>query len=73
LWAPRCRSSTREVGAFIAREFGLVYESRSGLVALLHRIRLECHNPEAIPRQLDEAKQKAFIEDYEKTLNSVGQ
>jgi transposase len=64
--------STREVGAFIAREFGLVYESRSGLVALLHRIGLEYHKPEAIPRQLDEAKQKAFIEDYEKTLNSLG-
>jgi hypothetical protein len=25
--------STRQVGAFIAQEFGLVYESRSGLVA----------------------------------------
>jgi transposase len=25
--------STREVGAFIEREFGLVYESRSGLIA----------------------------------------
>src|SRR6516164_5247403 len=30
--------STREVGAFIAQEFGLVYESRSGLIALLHRL-----------------------------------
>jgi len=28
--------STRQVGAFIAQEFGLVYESRSGLIALLH-------------------------------------
>jgi transposase len=64
--------TTREVGAFIAREFGLVYESRSGLVALLHRLEFEYHKPEAIPRQLDEAKQQAFIEDYEKTLNSLG-
>ena len=64
--------STREVGAFIAWEFGLVYESRSGLVALLHRLGLEYHKPEAIPRQLDEAKQQAFIEDYENTLNSLG-
>src|SRR5580658_8560974 len=28
--------TTRQVGAFIAREFSLVYESRSGLLALLH-------------------------------------
>jgi hypothetical protein len=39
--------STREVGAFIAQEFGLVYESRSGLIALLHRLarisQAQCH------------------------------
>jgi len=63
--------STREVGAFIAREFGLVYESRSGLIALLHRLGLEYHKPNVIPRKLDEDKQKAFIADYEKTMNSL--
>src|SRR4249920_258853 len=30
--------STRQVGAYIEREFGVVYESRSGLIALLHRL-----------------------------------
>jgi transposase len=30
--------STRQIGAFIAQEFGLVYEIRSGLIALLHHI-----------------------------------
>src|ERR1700739_343451 len=30
--------STRQVGAFIAQEFGLVYESRSGMVALVDRL-----------------------------------
>jgi transposase len=30
--------STRQIGAWIEKEFGLVYESRSGLVALLHRL-----------------------------------
>jgi transposase len=55
--------STRQVGAFIAREFGLVYESRSGLIALLHRLDLEYHKPNVIPRKLDEDKQKAFIEE----------
>src|SRR5262249_38609980 len=64
--------STRQVGAFIAQEFGLVYESRSGLIALLHRLNLEYHKPNVIPRKLDEDKQKAFIEDYDKILNSLG-
>ena len=54
--------STRQIGAFLEKEFGIVYESRSGLIALLHRLGLEYHKPEVIPRRLDEAKQKAFIE-----------
>jgi transposase len=62
--------STRQIGAFIEQEFGLVYESRSGLIALLHRLGLEYHKPEVIPRKLDEGKQKAFIERYDNLLNS---
>jgi transposase len=64
--------STRQVGAFIAKEFGLVYESRSGLIALLHRLGMEYHKPEVISRKLDEKTQKAFIAGYEKLLNSMG-
>ena len=64
--------STREVGAWIEKEFGLVYESRSGLIALLHRLGLEYHKPEVISRKLDPDKQKAFIAAYEKLLNSKG-
>src|ERR1700746_2102843 len=64
--------STRQVGAWIEQEFGLVYESRSGLIALLHRLGLEYHKPNVIPAKLDEDKQKAFIENYEKLLNSLG-
>ena len=30
--------STREVGAYIEKEFGVVYESRAGLITLLHRL-----------------------------------
>ena len=63
--------STREIGAFISREFGLVYESRSGLIALLHRLGLKYHKPDVIPRQLDEETQKAFIASYDKLLNSM--
>jgi hypothetical protein len=38
----------------------------------LHRLGLEYHKPRVIPAKLDEDKQKAFIEDYEKLLNSLG-
>jgi transposase len=64
--------STRAVGAWIKMEFGLVYESRSGLIALLHRLGLEYHKPEVIPRKLDPEAQRAFIAAYEKRLNSMG-
>ena len=53
--------STRQVGAWIEQEFGLVYESRSGLIALLHHLGLAYHKPNVIPRKLDEAKQKALM------------
>src|SRR5271157_4962322 len=64
--------TTRQVGAFIEREFGIVYESRAGLIALLHRLGLEYHKPEVIGRKLDAEKQQAFIADYEKLQNSLG-
>ena len=44
---------------------GLVYESRSGLIALLHRLGLEYHKPDIIPRKLNKEKQQAFIESYD--------
>ncbi len=64
--------STRQVGAYIEREFGVVYESRSGLIALLHRLGLSYSKPETIGRKLDVEKQQAFIEAYEQLLNSLG-
>jgi len=64
--------TTRKVGAWIEKEFGLVYESRSGLVALLHRLGLEYHKPEVISRNLKPETQRAFIASYEKLLNSKG-
>ena len=63
--------STRRIGAWIEKEFGLVYESRSGLIALLHRLGLEYHKPSVIPRKLDKDKQTAFIESYDNLLNSL--
>jgi hypothetical protein len=62
---------TREIGAYIEREFGVVYESRAGLIALLHRLGLEYHKPKVIGRKLDTGKQQAFIGAYEKLRNAL--
>ncbi len=64
--------TTRQVGAFIEREFGVVYESRAGLIALLHRLGLEYHKPEVIGRKLNAETQQAFIAGYETLQNSLG-
>ena len=63
--------STRQIGAWILSEFGAEYDSRSGLVALLHRLGLEYRKPEVIPCHLDENKQRAFIELHENLMNSL--
>ena len=62
--------STRRIGAWIEKEFGLAYAGRSGLIALLNRLGFEYQKPEVIPRKLDEGKQRAFIAAYENLLNS---
>ena len=63
--------STRQIGAFIEKRFGIVYESRSGLIALLHRLGLKYHKPDLIPSKLNEEKQKNFIAEYDNLLNSL--
>src|SRR5487761_2145496 len=65
--------TTRQIGAWIEKEFGLVYAGRSGLIALLHRLELEYHKPTVIPRKLNEEKQKAFIASYDKLMNSLAE
>lgn len=65
--------TTCVIGAYVAQEFGVVYESRSGLIKLLHRLGLEYRTPEVIGRRLDADKQQAFIATYEKLPNSPGQ
>jgi transposase len=64
--------STRAIGAHILRHFGIAYESRCGVVALMHRLGCAWRKPETIPRKLDEAKQQAFIAGYQALLNSLG-
>ena len=64
--------STREIGAWIAREFDIEYEGRSGLIALLHRLGLEHRRPQSVAQRVDPAKQEAFIKAYEDRLNHLG-
>lgn len=63
--------STRQVGAWIAHEFGIEYQTRSGLIALLHRLGMEHRKPKAISRKLDPVKQAAFIKSYESLMNQL--
>jgi DDE superfamily endonuclease len=39
---------------------------------LLHRLGLDYCKPERMPRGLDDAKQQAFIDEYENLLNTMG-
>jgi transposase len=64
--------TTREVGAWIEAECGITYESRSGLIALLHRLGMEHRKPKAVSSKLDPDKQAAFIKAYNDLLNHMG-
>ena len=63
--------TTRTIGAWIAEMYGVEY-SRPGLIALLHRLKIEYRKPDLVSRNLDAAKQKAFIEDYDRLMNGLG-
>ena len=65
--------TTRDIGAFIEREFGIVYESRAGLIALLHRLGLDPAEPrEVIGRSLDAEKQQSLHCRLQKLQNALG-
>jgi transposase len=63
--------TTREIGAWIEQEFGIVYQGRSGIVALLHRLGMVYRKPKTVSRKLNIEKQKAFIEAYNALLNGL--
>ena len=63
--------TTREVGAWIERVFGVPYESRSGLIKLPHRLGVEHRKPKAISRKLDRTKQEAFIKAFAALSNQL--
>ncbi len=64
--------TTGAVGAWVEKQFGISYESRSGLVALLHRLGMEHRKPKAVSSKLDPDKQAIFIQQYENLLNQIG-
>jgi len=63
--------TTRHVGTWIKQEFSISYQSRSGLVALLHRLGMEHRKPQAVSQKLDVDKQKTFIKACEALLNTL--
>jgi transposase len=63
--------TTREIGAYIEASFSIRYESRSGLVTLLHRLGFEHRKLKAVPSRMDPDKQRRFIALYEKLLNRL--
>jgi transposase len=63
--------TTGAVGAWIENECGIVYESLSGLIALLHRLGMEHRKPKAVSRKLDPDKPVPFIQSYENLLNRL--
>ena len=63
--------STREVGAWIERQFGVAFESRSGLIKLLHRLGFEHRKPAALACQMDPNQQRRFIAGYASLLNHL--
>src|SRR5271156_5591195 len=63
--------TTRAVGAWIAAECGIEYQTRSGLIALLHRLGMEHRKPTTISRKLDPVKQATFIRVYEALMKQL--
>ncbi len=48
-----------------------MYQGRSGLIALLHRLGMEHRRPREVARKLDPQKQEAFIKHYEGRLRQL--
>jgi len=63
--------TTRTIGAWIAGMYGIEY-SHAGLIALLHRLGLDYRKPDLVAGKLDAARQKAFIQDYDRLMRGLG-
>ena len=63
--------TTRAVGGWIAAECGIENQTRSGLIALLHRLGMEHRKPIAIARKLDPVNKASFIKAYDTLMNQL--
>jgi transposase len=63
--------STRMVGAWIEKEFDVVFRRKSGLLQLLDRLDCEFRKPTTVSKKLDPEKQRAFIKAYNDLLNGL--
>jgi transposase len=59
------------IAVSLPRECGIEYQTRSGLIALLHRLGMEHRKPTAISRKLDPVKQAAFIKAHAALMNQL--
>ena len=66
----RVHRDTGEVRAHILATHGIAY-SHSGCIKLMRRLGFEYRRPKGLPAQADEAKQRAFIKDYETLLRGL--
>lgn len=63
--------STRMIGVWVAQKHGVEY-SKPGLLALLHRLKIEYRKPDMVSSKLNAEKQKAFIAYYETLMTGLG-
>lgn len=64
-------SSADEICAHILAEYGQSY-STSGAAKLMHRLGFTYKKPHSLPAQADEAKQAAFIAQYDALMTGLG-
>ena len=65
-----CCRSTAKIRVHISKEFGVEY-SHSGCLKLLSRLGFEYRKPKGLPRVAPAEQQAAFIDMYERLLNSL--
>lgn len=53
------------VAQWLADELGVHFDSRSGIIKLLHRMGFEHRKPRAVPAKAEAQRQQAFMADYE--------
>ena len=63
--------STSQIGGWIEQEFDVSYNTRSAIIKLMHRLGMEFKKPKSIAKKLDIKKQQAFIDLYNKLLNTL--